>query len=108
MVSKAEQETTVSWGRTDDYVHIWTNNPVHVRKLEKDARAERTCPIWGEPKVREDELLKAYVENGFGVDYCIKVEDFNVLSFRAKRKMSDEQKAQAAERLRKARKSKND
>ena len=35
MTARAEQETTVTVGRDDEFVQVWTNNPVHARKLER-------------------------------------------------------------------------
>lgn len=98
MPAREEQETTVTFGRVDDYVSIWTNNIVDIRKLEKEARAERVKP---------EALTEEHIEGGWGVDYRVKAEDFNILGgFRRKRVMTDEQKAAAGERLRKAREAK--
>lgn len=89
MATREEQETTITVGRDDEWVRIWTNNPVHARKLEKDARVTQ---ITANP-------------DGFGGDYLVPASDFNVIAFRRRGKpMSEEQRAAAAERLQKARK----
>ncbi len=38
MTARSEQETTVTSGRDEPFVYIWSNNLVHVRRLRKDAR----------------------------------------------------------------------
>lgn len=98
MAGRDEQETNVTQGRLDDYVEIWSNNVVDVRKLEKEARAKRTSP---EGDVTVEELAE-HLEAGFGVTYQISTDDFTPLGgFRRKRApMTDEQKAELAERLR--------
>lgn len=101
MAGRDEQETSVTQGRLDDYVEIWSNNVVDVRKLEKEARAKRVSP---EGDVTAEELAE-HLEAGFGVTYRISTEDFTPLGgFRRKRKpLTDEQKAALGERLRGAR-----
>jgi hypothetical protein len=37
-----EQETTVTYVRSDDKVHIYTANPKHLRRLRMDERATVT------------------------------------------------------------------
>lgn len=105
MAGRDEQETSVSKGRLDDYVEIWTNNVVDARALEKESRAKRTNPTWGEPPRREAELLAIWMEEGFGVTYRISADDFHPLKgFRRKSKpLTDEQKADLAARLRSSR-----
>lgn len=39
MTARNEQETTVTAGRDDEWVFVWTNNPVHARRLDADDRA---------------------------------------------------------------------
>lgn len=98
MPAREEQETTITFGRIDDYVSIWTNNVVDIRKLEKEDRAERVKPAV---------LTEEHIEVGWGVDYRVKAEDFHILGgFRRKRTMTDEQRAEAGERLRRAREAK--
>lgn len=102
MAAREEQETIVTMGRVDDYMSIWTNNIVHVRTLEKESRAERINPNWFEPPAREAELMAAWLEEGFGVDYRVKAEDariLNVFGRKVKPKTEAERKA-AGERLR--------
>jgi hypothetical protein len=90
MTARDEQETTVTAGRDEEWVSIWTNNPVHARRLDKDPRAEKT-------KEGPDE---------FGGWYRIRATDFDPLKGfrRAPRVMTDEQRAAAVERLANARK----
>lgn len=97
MAGRDEQETQVTQGRLDDYVEIWSNNVVDVRKLEKEDRAKRTSP---EGDVTAEELAE-HLEAGFGVTYRISTEDFTPLGgFRRKRApLTDEQRAALRERL---------
>lgn len=107
MAAREEQETSITQGRMDDYVEIWSNNVVDVRKLEKEPRAKRIKPTWGESAQKEHELLGVWIDEGHGVTYRVSNEDFNPLGgFRRKRVMTDEQKAAAGERLRAAREAK--
>jgi hypothetical protein len=87
MTARAEQETTVSAGRDDDMVHIYTSNVVHLRRLRKDARFT---------EVRGDE------EQGF---FMIPADLFDpIRGLRRKRApMTDEQRAEASARLAAAR-----
>lgn len=100
MAGRDEQETSVTQGRLDDYVEIWTNNIVDVRALEKESRAKRQ-PIepFGESITQEQ--LADHLEAGFGVTYRVSTEDFHPLKgFRRKRKpMTDEEKAAITARL---------
>ena len=91
MSARDEQETTVTAGRADEWIYIWTNNPIHARRLDKDPRA-----------IKE---TGGGVHGEFGGHYKIRATDFDPLKGfrRAKRVMSEEQRAAAAERLRKAR-----
>lgn len=101
MAGRDEQETQVTQGRLDEYVEIWSNNVVDVRKLEKESRAERV----GVARALNESQLAEHLEAGFGVTYRISTEDFTPLGgFRRKRKpLTDEQKAALGERLRGAR-----
>lgn len=87
MTARAEQETTVTSGRDDTLVYIWSNNPVHVRRLQKDVRVTQ---IDGDSMSGHFTILRA---------------DFDPLKGfrRAPRVMSDEQREAAAARLRAAR-----
>lgn len=87
MTARAEQETTVTSGRDDENVMIWSNNPVHVRRLRKDARVTQT----------EGDDLSGH--------FLVPREQFDPLKGfrRARRPLTEEQRAAAAERLRLAR-----
>ena len=89
MTARNEQETTVSAGRDDEWVFVWTNNPVHARRLDADARAVLVTP-----------------GDDFGGQYKIRASDFDPRKgFRRKSKpMTDDQRAAAAARLAEARK----
>ena len=91
MAARDEQETTVTSGRDEEWVRIWTNNPVHARKLDADARAIK-------------ETTNA--EGEWGGSYRIASTDFDPLKgFRRKtRPMTTEQRQAAVERLANARK----
>lgn len=97
MAGRDEQETSVTHARLDDYVEIWSNNVVDVRKLEKESRAKRTSP---EGDVTVEELAE-HLEAGFGVTYQISTDDFTPLGgFRRKRApMTEEEKAVLSARL---------
>lgn len=100
MAGREEQETIVTQNRLDEYVDIWSNNVVDVRKLEKEPRAVREYP---KGDLTADELAE-YLEAGFGVSYRVSTDDFTPLGgFRRKRVMTEEQKKAAGERLRAAR-----
>lgn len=88
MTARDEQETTVTAGRDESVVRIWSNNVPHVRKLRKNPRVTQTSG---------DEF-----EGFFEVD----TTDYDpLIGFRRKgRAMTDEQRAAAAERLANARK----
>ncbi|QDH48032.1 hypothetical protein SEA_PHILLYPHILLY_25 [Microbacterium phage PhillyPhilly] len=97
MAGRDEQETSITAGRLDDYVEIWSNNTVDVRALEKESRAKRVSPS---DIATMDELVE-HLEAGFGVTYRVSTEDFHPLKgFRRKRKpLTDEQKAAVTARL---------
>lgn len=88
MVALDEQETTVSGYRNDGVVHVYTSNLVHLRRLRKDARVAELAggDDWGRFTIPSDlfDPLKGFK--------------------RAGRKLTDEQRAAAGERLRAARK----
>src|SRR3546814_17650464 len=86
MTARIEQETTVTAGRDEPFVYIWTNNPVHARRLEKDGRVTR---VSGNP---ED----------VGGQYKVPASMFDPLKGfrRARREMTPEQREAAAARLR--------
>lgn len=94
MAAREEQETIVTMGRVDDHMDIWTNNVVHVRALEKEARAERV-----ELPGATDEDISLWLEEGFGLTYRVKAEDariLNVFGRKVKPKTEEEKKAIAA------------
>jgi hypothetical protein len=101
MAGRDEQETNITAGRLDDYVEIWSNNVVDVRKLEKEDRAKRVSP--SDAVTMED--LAEHLEAGFGVTYRVSSDDFTPLGgFRRKSKpLSEEERAARGERLRAAR-----
>lgn len=100
MPARDEQETIVTLNRMDEFVDIWSNNVVDVRKLEKEPRAVRHSPS-GDITLEE---LAQHLDAGFGVTYRVSTDDFTPLGgFRRKRVMTEEQKAAAGERLRAAR-----
>ena len=103
MAGRDEQETSVTQGRLDDYVEIWSNNTVDVRALEKESRAKRVSP----EGIATIEELTEHLDAGFGVTYRISTDDFHPLKgFRRKRApMTDEQKAAVTARLQAGRKS---
>jgi len=89
-IPRDEQETTVSWMRDDDRVSIYTSNRVHLERLRKlssnrDYVEEvRGGTTWGE--------------------FTVSADSFKLFSaIRAKRTLSDAQRAAAAERLAAAR-----
>lgn len=89
MASMAEQETTVTVNRAEEWVHIWTNIPKDARRLEKDSRVVKDS---SNPE-------------GVGGFYRVPVADFNVVGGlkRRSKPMTEEQRAAAAERLRRGR-----
>lgn len=88
MTAREEQETTVTAGRDDSVVRIWSNHLPHVRKLRKDKRVVQ----------KSGDDTEGHFE--------IAASDYDPLvGFRRKgRKLTDEQRAAAAERLANARK----
>lgn len=84
MTSREGQETTVTHVRADDTVHIWTANPVHLRKLRKEPRATELQgdEEWGK--------------------FTVPATDFDPLTgFKSRRKpLTDEEKAKRAEAFR--------
>lgn len=101
MAGRDEQETSITAGRLDDYVEIWSNNVVDVRALEKEARAKRVAPVYPGDVAYTDAELAAHIEEGWGVTYRVSTDDFHPLKgFRRKRKpMTDEEKAVVSARL---------
>jgi hypothetical protein len=87
MSTLIEQETSVTAGRADDVVHVYSNVPKHLRRLRRD------------PRVTE---LQGDAEWG---RFTIPADQFDPLRGfkRAPRVMTDEQRQAVADRLRKAR-----
>ena len=90
--SRDEQETTVSQSRDGEWISVWSNSPVHARKLEKLSFVIKDSG-------------NADDHGGF---YRIPADRYDVLTgFRRQRSpMTDEQRAAAAERLKAAREAK--
>ena len=60
MTARNEQETTVSAGRDDEWVFVWTNNPVHARRLDTDAvdwAEGDVLPNFTHQRVGDDEVF---------------------------------------------------
>jgi len=93
MTARAEQETTVTAGRDDEYVHIWTNDPTSVTILEKSSRVVKDSTD----------------SEGVGGFYRIRRTDFHPLKgFKRRSKpMTPEQREAAAARLAAAREAQN-
>lgn len=86
MTARDEQETTVTVGRDDELVHIYTSNTVHLRKLRKEPRATeiRGGEEWGQ--------------------FTVPADQFNPISgFKRRGSMTEEQRQAASARLRAAR-----
>ena len=91
MTARDEQETTVTAGRDETVVRIWSNHLPHVRKLRKD---KRVTQISGDDT---------------GGHFEVPTTDYDpLIGFRRKgRKLTDEQRAAAAARLATARTKEN-
>lgn len=91
-----EQETVIRFGRDDPCVNVWTSDTTVMTKLDRLCNNENSpykCT-----KICNIGQQIAYKE--------YKIDDKTLVSFRSKkpeRIMTDEQRMQAAERLRKAR-----
>ncbi len=86
-----EQETTISFSRTDQGANVWTSDSTMITKLDKMCERSPKNYTSQEQRTRSGELLAK--------EYFIK--DKSLLFFRAeKRIMSDEQREKAAARLR--------
>ena len=83
MTARSEQETTVTAGRDDGVVYIYTSNVVHLRKLRKDDRCTEIQggEEWGQ--------------------FTVPADAFSPLSgFKRRYSMTAEQRQAAADRLR--------
>lgn len=96
-----EQETVIRFGRDDPCVNVWTSDTTVMTKLDKlCANSPDHYMLCGVGKIAQDIVSKEY-----------EIDDKALVSFRSKkteRTMTDEQRAQAAERLRKARERTNE
>lgn len=90
--SREEQETTVSVTRADEFVHIWTAIPAHINRLKKNTSFT---------------LLRESTTKGeIWASFSIPATNWNPASgAKRKRNLSEEQKAESAARLKKARES---
>ena len=90
-----DQETVISYGRTEDYAMVWTNDKTVMTKL--DRLCERSPDNYICTEVGR-------MLNGDGItDKQYKIMDKGLLSFRSNRvkiELTEEQKAERAERLR--------
>lgn len=88
--SREEQETTVSVTRADEFVHIWTAIPAHITRLKKNPSFT---------------LIRESTKPGeIYASFSIPAKNWNPASgAKRSRNLSDQQKAEAAIRLRKAR-----
>lgn len=92
-IPRAEQETTITFMRDDKTVSVYTSNRPHLDRLRKLANADSS---------------KEYVKEVRGSDtygdFTVNIANFKLFSaIRKPRVMSEDQRAAAAERLRKAR-----
>lgn len=87
MATLDEQETTITFGRNEPVARIYTSDFRHLRKLRDDDRAT-------EVRGGED-----------WAEFTVPMEQVNPLKFfkAARKPMTDEQRAAAAERLAKIR-----
>lgn len=89
MTARSEQETTITQGRDEPFVYVYTDNPVHARKLANRASVVKVRGASGE----------------VGGHYRIPADQFDVLTGfkRRKRALTVEQRQAAADRLAHAR-----
>lgn len=99
-VSIPEQETVIRFGRDSDICEIYTSDSTIITKLDKLADPENDkAPLW---KVKEEHRTQSTHEL-VGKTY---ITNKRLISYRAgiiEREMTDEQRREAAERLRKSR-----
>lgn len=80
--SYIEQETVIRWSPGDDLAHVWTNVPHHARHFDKDERY----------------TLKSSSPDG--AFFTIPKTEYNpVKGAKNRRKMTDEQRKVASERM---------
>ena len=86
MTARVEQETTITVGRDTEFVQVWSYNPVHLRRLRKDARVQEVSG------------------DSDAAWFRIPTELYNPLAFRRKgRVLTPVERAAAAARLQTAR-----
>ena len=88
-----EQETTISFSRSENKVDIWTNDRTMITKL--DALCESCPTMYISTRTGKN-------EDGETMDRSYKIMDKSMISFRTKKRtfnLTDEQKAERAERL---------
>lgn len=96
-VSYEEQETTISFSRDKDSAEIWTSDRTVMTKLDK--LCEESPEYWKCKKV--EKFLDGSLANK-----VYTVTDKTLISFRSKkvkRELTDEQRAELAERMKNAR-----
>lgn len=90
-ISRLEQETIITYNAEEKEAHIYTADPVVLRKLSSNS---------------EYQLVKEYVNGGrvIAKDFTFDKKLLTLRSKRVKREFSEEERAAAAERLRVANK----
>ncbi len=88
-----EQETTISFSRTEESAYIWTNDRTVMTKLDALCRKS--------PKMYLCTKVTNAKDSGEVMDKRYEIKDKGLISFRAERvKLTDEQKAERAKHLR--------
>ena len=99
----SEQETVIRFGRDSDECEIYTSDSTMLTKLDKLAAEENEeAPLW---KVKEEHRTK----NGHELVGKTYVTNKRLVSFRSRivtRELTEEQKKELADRMRKAREGK--
>lgn len=99
-VAIEEQETTISYSRTDNEVNVWTSDRTVMTKLDKYCKTSPEfyqCIDIGIERGTKNIITKTY-----------KIKDKKLVSFRAKkntREYTDEQRAAIKQRLHNTKKS---
>lgn len=84
-----EQETTIQISRSQRNAHIWTSDKTMMTKLDNLCEKSEEWTCTGENRINGEVCDKEYIV------------DKTLISFRSNRKkMTDEEKARLAERLR--------
>lgn len=98
MIPVTEQETVIQFNRDNKACTIWTSDSTMITKLDKLCKSS--------PNYYK-EVKRTKTQDGEGAGKFYELTDKKMLSFRSskvKRVLTEEQKAAAAERLRKVRK----